>query len=118
MKYKIEKYDDYNFRVSIQINPTILGNVNITIDDTYKNVISGTLGSGTIGMTILYYLEDKSVSVDAFSHEDSSIYVSEYKQYIVNDNIWSSFKTLTQENKAIIHSSLTKEFKNVVINTL
>jgi hypothetical protein len=101
------------FDVHLNVVPVLSGEITITIADTFKNYLNGTLGAGNIGMDIYYRIHEKSVNVDAFSKTDSSKYISEYSQYSYDENKWDSFKTMTQESiGTIISSSNSKEYNN------
>lgn len=101
------------FDVHLNVVPVLSGEITITIVDTFKNYLNGTLGAGNIGMDIYYHIHEKSVNVEAFSKTDSSKYISEYSQYSYDENKWDSFKTMTQESiGTIISSSNSKEYNN------
>jgi hypothetical protein len=101
------------FDVHLNVVPVLSGEITITIADTFKNYLNGTLGAGNIGMDIYYRIHEKSVNVEAFSKTDSSKYISEYSQYSYDENKWDTFKTMTQESiGTIISSSNSKEYNN------
>ena len=103
------------FDVHLNVVPVLSGEVTITVDDTFKYTLNGTLGAGNIGMDIYYHIHEKSVNVDAFSKTDSSKYISEYSQYSYDENKWDLFKTMTQESiGTIISSSNSKEYNNKI----
>jgi len=75
----------YNFDVNLYTKGDIGVNISTKIGDFYLGVLYGNLGSGEIGIHPYYYMNDKSVEVEAYYKSDESKYVSLWQEFNFND---------------------------------
>ena len=71
----IEKNNMFEFDIDVHTSGNIELIISTEINNLYKGTIKGILGSGTIGITPHYYLQDKSVEVNAYVKSQPSDYV-------------------------------------------
>ena len=82
------KYSDNNNMLNFDIDVHTSGNLELLftteINNLYKGTIKGILGSGTIGIRPYFYLQDKSVEVNAYVKSESSSYISLFEEFNFN----------------------------------
>ena len=71
----IKNENMYNFDIDIHTSGSLNVSINTEINGLYKGELKGVLGSGIIGIKPYYYLEDKSVEVNAYVKSQPSDYV-------------------------------------------
>ena len=108
----IEKNNMFEFDIDVHTSGNIELIISTEINNLYKGTIKGILGSGTIGIRPHYYLQDKSVEVNAYVKSESSSYVSLFEQF----NFYSMKYEIDEEEEIEVISNqdlnITKVFRH------
>ena len=75
----------YNFDIDIHTSGSLNVSINTEINGLYKGELKGVLGSGIIGIKPYYYLEDKSVEVNAYVNSQPSSYTYLFEEFDFDD---------------------------------
>ena len=71
----------FNFDINIYNSGNLEVLISTEIDGIFKGELKGILGSGTIGIRPYYYLEDKSVEVNAYFKSDPFKYIYLFEDF-------------------------------------
>ena len=77
----IKNENMYNFDIDIHTSGSLNVSINTEINGLYKGELKGVLGSGIIGIKPYYYLEDKSVEVNAYFKSDPFKYIYLFEDF-------------------------------------
>ena len=81
----IKNENMYNFDIDIHTSGSLNVSINTEINGLYKGELKGVLGSGIIGIKPYYYLEDKSVEVNAYVKSQPSSYTYLFEEFDFDD---------------------------------
>ena len=71
----------FNFDIDVHTTGNLELLITTEIENFYKGTLRGILGSGTIGIRPYYYLQDKSVEVNAYVKSEPSSYISLFEEF-------------------------------------
>ena len=92
----IKNENMYNFDIDIHTSGSLNVSINTEINGLYKGELKGVLGSGIIGIKPYYYLEDKSVEVNAYVNSQPSSYT-----YLFEEFDFDNWKFVVDDEKNI-----------------
>ena len=71
----------FNFDIDVHTTGNLELLITTEIENFYKGTLRGILGSGLIGIRPYYYLQDKSVEVNAYVKSEPSSYISLFEEF-------------------------------------
>ena len=71
----------YNFKINAYTKGNLNVSISTDISNFYQGELKGILGSGTIGISPYYYLEDQSVEIKGFVQSEHSKYFTLYQHF-------------------------------------